>query len=67
MEGRRITLLHSKVDEILVPTERRSAVKLMKGECAGGALSSFIPPAVNLPLTLRLSPAERSKPSADWD
>jgi len=43
MEGRRITLLHSKVDEISVPTERRSAVKLTKGECAGGALSSFIP------------------------
>lgn len=41
-EGR-ITLLHSKFDEILVPAKRRSAGKLTKGECAGGALSNPLP------------------------
>lgn len=61
-EGR-ITLLHSKFDEISVRAERRSAGKLTKGECAGGALSNPLP--LIHPCLSPRPRAERSKPPTD--
>ena len=52
-QGERNTLLHSKVDEISAPAERRSAGKLTKGECARGSLSLSLSPS---PLSLSSSP-----------
>lgn len=63
----RITLLHSKFDEILAPAERRSAGKLTKGECAGGALSNPLPLIHPYPSACPsfLPRAKRSKPPTD--
>jgi len=46
----RNTLLHSKVDEISAPAERRSAGKLTKGECARGSLSLSFSLSLSLPV-----------------
>ena len=78
-QGERNTLLHSKVDEISAPAERRSAGKLTKGECARGSLSLSLSPPLPSPLSLFLPPtpcrkstpvplllpAGHSKPSID--
>lgn len=61
----RVTLLHSKVDEISVLAERRSAGKLTKGKCAGGTLYSPPLPAANPPLFPTVARGTRSKPPAN--